>query len=70
MDLINFYNVSLTATGVAVIFHIYDRLKYYYNSFGMVMLRDWTQCDYQKSWLTGNLKEGKNEAAPEEPGKM
>jgi len=49
MDLINFYNVSLTATGVAVIFHIYDRLKYYYNSFGMVMLRDWTQCDYQKS---------------------
>ena len=36
----------------------------------MVMLREWTQRDYQKSRLTGNLKEGKNDAAPEEPGKM
>ena len=30
----------------------------------MVMSREWTQRDYQKSWLTGNLKEGKNEAPP------
>jgi len=36
----------------------------------MVMSREWTQRDYQKSWLTGNLKEGKNETVPEEPGKM
>jgi len=28
------------------------------------------QHDYQKLWFTGNLKEGKNEAVPEEPGKM
>jgi hypothetical protein len=40
------------------------------NSFGMVMLREWTQRDYQKLWLTGNLKEGKNEVVPEEPGEM
>jgi hypothetical protein len=39
-------------------------------SFGMVMSGERTQCDYQKSLLTGNRKEGKNEAAPEEPGKM
>jgi len=36
----------------------------------MVMSREWTESDYQKSRLTGNLKEGKNEAVPEEPGKM
>ena len=30
----------------------------------------WTQRDYQKLWFTGNLKEGKNEAVPGEPGKM
>jgi len=40
------------------------------NSFGVVMSREWTQHNYQKSWLIGNLKEGKNEAAPDEPGKM
>jgi len=34
------------------------------------MSREWTQRDYQKSRLTVNLKEGKNEAVPEEPGKM
>jgi len=32
--------------------------------------REWIQRDYQKSWLTGNLKEGKNEAVLKEPGKM
>jgi hypothetical protein len=31
-------------------------------------MREWTQRDYQKS--TGNLKEGRNEVIPEEPGKM
>ena len=36
----------------------------------MVMSREWTKRDYQKSGLNGNLKEGKNEAAHEEPGKM
>jgi len=36
----------------------------------MVMSREWTQHDYQKSRLTGNLKEEKNEAVPEETGKM
>jgi hypothetical protein len=36
----------------------------------MVMLREWTQRVYQKSRFTGNLREGNNEAAPEEPGKM
>jgi hypothetical protein len=36
----------------------------------MVMLREWTQRDYQKLWLTGNLKEGENEVVPEEPGEM
>jgi hypothetical protein len=30
----------------------------------MDMLREWTQCDYQKLW------EGKNEAVPKELGKM
>jgi hypothetical protein len=34
------------------------------------MLREWTQRDYQKLWLTGNLKEGKNEVVPEELGEM
>ena len=35
------------------------------------MSREWTQRDYQKLWLTWNLKEEKkNEAVPEEPGKM
>ena len=34
------------------------------------MSREWTERDYQKLWLTGNMKEGKNEAVPEEPGKM
>jgi hypothetical protein len=34
------------------------------------MSREWTQHDYQKSRLTGNLKKGKNEAVPEGPGKM
>jgi len=34
------------------------------------MSREWTQRDYQKSWFTGNLKEGKNEAVPGKPGKM
>jgi hypothetical protein len=36
----------------------------------MVMLREWTQRDYQKLLCTGNLKEGKYEAVPGEPGKM
>jgi hypothetical protein len=36
----------------------------------MVMSKEWTQRGDQNSWLTGNLKEGKNEAVPEEPGKM
>ena len=34
------------------------------------MSREWTQRDHQKSWLTGNLKDEKNKAVPEEPGKM
>ena len=29
-----------------------------------------TQRDYQKLWLTGNLKERKNKAIPEELGEM
>ena len=40
------------------------------NLIGMVMSREWTQRDYQKLRFTGNLKEGKNEAVPGEPGKM
>jgi len=36
--------------------------------YGHVERIDWR--DYQKLWLTGNLKEGKNEAVPEELGKM
>jgi hypothetical protein len=36
----------------------------------MVMSREWTQRDYQKLWFAGNLKEGKNEAFPWEPGKI
>jgi hypothetical protein len=36
----------------------------------MVMSREWTQHDYQISRLTENLKEVKNEAVREEPGKM
>ena len=36
----------------------------------MAMSREWTQCEKQKLWLTGNMKEGENEALPEEPGKM
>jgi hypothetical protein len=36
----------------------------------MDMSREWTQRGYLKLRLTGNLKEGKNEAVPEEPGKM
>jgi hypothetical protein len=37
----------------------------------MVMSREWTQHDYQKLLFIGNLKEGKkNEAVPDEPGKM
>jgi hypothetical protein len=36
----------------------------------MVISREWTQHDYQKLLFTGNLKEGKNEAVSEEPGKM
>ena len=36
----------------------------------MDMSREWTERDYQKSRLTGNLKEGKNEAVPEEHGNM
>jgi hypothetical protein len=39
-------------------------------TFDMVMLRELTERDYQKSRLTGNTKEGKNEVVPEEPGKM
>jgi hypothetical protein len=35
----------------------------------MVMSREWTQRDYQKSFFTGNLKEGNKEAVPGEPGK-
>jgi hypothetical protein len=34
------------------------------------MSTEWTQRDYQKLWFTGNLKEGKNEAVPGEPGKI
>jgi len=34
------------------------------------MWREWTERDYQKLWLTGNLREENNEAAREEPGKM
>ena len=34
------------------------------------MSREWTQREYQKSWLTANLKEGQNKAVPEKPGKM
>ena len=34
------------------------------------MLRELTQRDYQKLRLTGNLWEEKNEAVPEERGKM
>ena len=36
----------------------------------MDMSRQWTQRYYQKSWLTGNLKEGINKPVPEDPGKM
>jgi hypothetical protein len=36
----------------------------------MAMLREWTHRDYHKLWLTGNLKEGKNEVVPEETGEM
>jgi len=36
----------------------------------MVIWREWTQHDYQKLRFIGNLKEGKNEAVPDEPGKM
>jgi len=36
----------------------------------MVMSREWTERDYQKLWLTGNLKEEKNEAVREKPEKM
>jgi len=36
----------------------------------MDMSREWTERGYQKLWLSGNLKEGKNEAVPEELGKM
>jgi hypothetical protein len=35
----------------------------------MVMSREWTQHVYQKLGFIGNLKEGKFEAVPEEPGK-
>ena len=49
--------------------HLYPK-KYSWYSFPMVKSRELTQRDYQKSWLTGNMKEGKNEATPEEPGKM
>ena len=35
----------------------------------MVMSRERNQRDYQKSWLTGNLQEGINEASPEETWK-
>jgi hypothetical protein len=34
------------------------------------MSREWTQHHYQKLRFTENLKERKNEAVPEEPGKM
>ena len=34
------------------------------------MSREWTERDCQKLWLAANLKEGKNEADPEKPGKM
>jgi len=34
------------------------------------MSTEWTERDYKKLWSTGNLKEGKNEADPEKPGKM
>jgi hypothetical protein len=30
----------------------------------MVMLREWTRRDYQKLWLTGNLKEGEKRGRP------
>jgi hypothetical protein len=36
----------------------------------MVMSSEWSKSDYQKLLFTGNLKEGKNEAFPGEPGKM
>jgi hypothetical protein len=36
----------------------------------MDMSREWTERDYQKLCLTGNLKEGKNEAVAEELGMM
>jgi hypothetical protein len=36
----------------------------------MNMPREWTQYDCQKLRSTANLKEGKNEGVPEEPGKM
>jgi hypothetical protein len=36
----------------------------------MDMSREWIQRVYQKSRLTGNLKERKNEAVPEEPEKV
>jgi hypothetical protein len=36
----------------------------------MVMSREWTKHDYHKLGFAGNLKEEKNEAVPEEPGKM
>jgi len=34
------------------------------NSFGAVMSRERTERDYQKLWLTGNLKEGKERGRP------
>jgi CO dehydrogenase/acetyl-CoA synthase beta subunit len=34
------------------------------------MSRKWIQRDYQKLWLTGNLKERINKAITEEIGKM
>jgi hypothetical protein len=34
------------------------------------MLREWTQCDCQTLWSTGNLKEGRNEVVPEGTEKM
>jgi hypothetical protein len=33
-------------------------------TFGMVMSREWTQRDYQKTRLIGNLKEGKKRCRP------
>jgi len=35
----------------------------------MVMSREWSQRDYLKSWSTGKLKKGKNEAVPEKTWK-